>query len=169
MPCRSFRRRLCPPVSVQPVTGSRHLMHQKLAPRHLRCLWSCNFLCSLCSQRPGVVRGIAGFQVLQHAPRYWWQGLLHTLHRYSRETTEIDEFWSHSWQAATWLKYLNILFLSNGMPAFLVGMLGVMLAGTWYPCHLGRSTAMGRPAWVGIPVVHALWSRRALLAAASFS
>ena len=80
--------------------------------------------------RPGVVRGIPVFQVLQHAPRYWWQGLLHTLHGYSRETTELDEFWSHSWQAATWLKYLNILFLTNGMPAFLVGMLGVMLAGT---------------------------------------
>ena len=78
--------------------------------------------------RPGVVRGIPVFQVLQHAPQYWRQGLLDTLHRYSSETTEIDEFWSHSWHGSSWMKYLTILFISNGMPAFAMGMLGIILA-----------------------------------------
>ena len=43
-------------------------------------------------------------------------------------TQQLDEFWSHSWRTSAGLKYVNILFLNNGFPAFVVGTLCALVA-----------------------------------------
>ena len=49
----------------------------------------------------------------------------------SREASEIDEFWSHSWQGRAWQKGLTLLVLNNGLVAICVGnfcaLLGMVL------------------------------------------
>ncbi|CAE7465347.1 unnamed protein product [Symbiodinium necroappetens] len=71
--------------------------------------------------RAEIVRGICAFRVLQGAPRLWWRGRLHQLHRHSEMVTLLDEFWSHSWLVHPATKYLSVLFLNNGLPAFVAG------------------------------------------------
>ncbi|CAE7447067.1 unnamed protein product [Symbiodinium microadriaticum] len=44
------------------------------------------------------------------------------------EAQVIDEFWSHSWQAPSWQKYVNLLFLNNTWPASVVGTLTAVAA-----------------------------------------
>ena len=50
------------------------------------------------------------------------------MYAWSEEALEINEFWSHSWQAALWMKYLNLLLLYHAFPACLVSMLAALLA-----------------------------------------
>ena len=90
------------------------------------------YVSSMTATRPGVVRGIRVFRFLQYAPLYWMRGRLDLLHRFSEEVTQLDEFWSHSWRDAAWTKYVNILYLSSGASAFVVGTLGAALACTLF-------------------------------------
>ncbi|CAE7262715.1 unnamed protein product [Symbiodinium sp. KB8] len=77
---------------------------------------------------PEVVRGIPLFRLVRLAPLYWLRGELQRLHHRSEVVTEFDEFWSHSWQASAGSKCINILMRTNGVPAFLLSMVSVMLA-----------------------------------------
>ncbi|CAE7320941.1 Clip1, partial [Symbiodinium sp. CCMP2456] len=79
------------------------------------------FLIEMQATRPEILRGIRTFQVLQEGPRRWIQGDLHGLHACTEVVTELDEFWSHSWQLHPLTKYVSLLFASNGFPAFVVG------------------------------------------------
>ena len=73
--------------------------------------------------QPGVVRGIRTSRVLQRSPWLWSRGKLSSLHAFTEVTTQLDEFWSHSWQTKPWIKYVSLVFLSNGLPAFILGTL----------------------------------------------
>ena len=77
--------------------------------------------------RPELLRGIRVFRVVQSAPRHYMRGRLNHLYAFSEATHELDEFWSHSWQAGMWSKYASILFLNNGLAAFVVGTLCAIL------------------------------------------
>ncbi|CAE7773000.1 unnamed protein product [Symbiodinium sp. CCMP2592] len=77
--------------------------------------------------RPGVVRSIPIFVILQHSLFYARKGRLQELwYSSSEEAKVIDEFWSHSWQAPAWQKYVNLLFLNNTWPASVVGTLAAV-------------------------------------------
>ncbi|CAE7217492.1 unnamed protein product [Symbiodinium sp. CCMP2456] len=78
-------------------------------------------LASMQATRPEIVRGIPVCRALQLAPLLWARGDLDALHRCSKATPKLTEFWSHSWQTKAWLKYISILFLNNSFPAFVVG------------------------------------------------
>ena len=73
--------------------------------------------------RPEIVRGIRTFRVLQEGPRRWIKGDLPGLHARTEVVTELDEFWSHSWQLHPLTKYMSLLFVSNGFPAFVARFL----------------------------------------------
>ncbi|CAE7747123.1 PRN1 [Symbiodinium pilosum] len=76
-----------------------------------------------------IIRGIPAFRVVQKGPRRWMKGELQKLYSFSEVTSELDEFWSHSWRTKVWVKYASILLLANGLPAFLVGTLAALVAG----------------------------------------
>lgn len=88
----------------------------------------CRFVASMAAASPEVVRGIPLFRLVRLAPLYWLRGELQRLHHRSEVVTEFDEFWSHSWQASAGSKCINILMRTNGVPAFLLSMVSVMLA-----------------------------------------
>ena len=50
------------------------------------------------------------------------------LHKYSRATRRIEEFWSHSWHRKPWMKSTTALFVSNGFAAAVLGMASAVLA-----------------------------------------
>ena len=78
---------------------------------------------------PGVVRSVPVFVILQHSLLYAYRRRLQELwYRSSMEAQVIDEFWSHSWQAPSWQKYVNLLFLNNTWPASVVGTLTAVAA-----------------------------------------
>ncbi|CAE7909368.1 hypothetical protein AK812_SmicGene24804 [Symbiodinium microadriaticum] len=79
------------------------------------------FLIEMQATRPEILRGIRTFEVLREGPRRWIKGDLHGLHARTEVVTELDEFWSHSWQLRPLTKYASLLFVSNGFPAFVVG------------------------------------------------
>ncbi|CAE7747105.1 PRN1 [Symbiodinium pilosum] len=90
--------------------------------------------------RPEIIRGIPAFRVVQKAPQRWLQGKVNQLYACSEVTTELDEFWSHSWRTKMWTKYASVIFLTNGLPAFLVGTLAALVTG-------GLCAARVLPAW----------------------
>ncbi|CAE7319106.1 unnamed protein product [Symbiodinium natans] len=77
---------------------------------------------------PEILRGIRSSHVLHRARGAWMRGELEPLQEFSEKTTQLDEFWSHSWQTSLWLKYVSILYRSNGLPAFILGTLSALLA-----------------------------------------
>ena len=87
-----------------------------------------HFAAALKPTRAEILRGIRVSRVLRHAPRYWLQGKLCSLHRYSEVVDQIDVFWSHSWKFSAWTKYVNLLFLANFAPAFVAGAMAAALA-----------------------------------------
>ncbi|CAE7202507.1 unnamed protein product [Symbiodinium sp. CCMP2592] len=82
------------------------------------------FMVEMKATRPSILRGIPVHPFLQQAPRKWPRNRKDSeqLYRLSQVVTRFDEFWSHSWRTKAWLKYLNILYLHNSRPAFVVGM-----------------------------------------------
>ena len=93
--------------------------------------------------QPRVIRLIRVFRVLQHGLWYGMRGRQDIMHDRSEEASEIDEFWSHSWQTSAWLKYMNILFLYNGFIACVVGTLVASVSFTLY--ILGVLPEFGEP------------------------
>lgn len=77
---------------------------------------------------PQVQRGIPVYRALQEAPLKWARNELGEIHALTRTTSQFHEFWSHSWRTKAWLKYINILFLNNGLPAFVIGTLFALTA-----------------------------------------
>ncbi|OLQ07976.1 hypothetical protein AK812_SmicGene8571 [Symbiodinium microadriaticum] len=77
---------------------------------------------------PDICRGISVHRALQHAPRKWARADFEGMHALSQKTAHFHEFWSHSWRTKKWLKYLNILFLNNSLPASVVGTVCALLA-----------------------------------------
>ena len=55
---------------------------------------------------PDILRGIRVSRVLHSSVCAWMRGNLEQIQELSQVTTQLDEFWSHSWQARLWLKYL---------------------------------------------------------------
>eukprot|EP00439_Symbiodinium_sp_Y106_P033672 s1239_g4.t1 len=88
----------------------------------------CRFVASMAASSPDVVRGIPLFRLVRLAPLYWLKGELQRLHYRSEVVTEFDEFWSHSWQASACSKCINIIMRTNGVPAFALSMVTVMVA-----------------------------------------
>ena len=56
---------------------------------------------------------------------------LDKLHKKSKATGRIDEFWSHSWQKRPYQKVLCLLFLKNGFAASLIGTLAASIVYTF--------------------------------------
>eukprot|EP00439_Symbiodinium_sp_Y106_P006186 s8013_g1.t1 len=79
-----------------------------------------------------TVRGIQVFRALQQAPRYFLRRDRDRLHALSHAVHQLDEFWSHSWKAKAWLKYIDMLYLHNGPPALVTGMLSALLGGALF-------------------------------------
>ena len=93
------------------------------------CLEQCIAqMCQMQPTRKEILRGVRAFRILQAGPCRWADNKLHTLHKFSEETEQLDEFWSHSWRSHPWTKYLSALFMSNGLPAFVAGMLSSFTA-----------------------------------------
>ncbi|CAE7357647.1 unnamed protein product [Symbiodinium microadriaticum] len=78
--------------------------------------------------RTDIIRGIPVYRVLHLIPWLEIRGYSCKSWYVLSQVTELDEFWSHSWQGAAWQKYLNVLILSNGFAAFLVSNLTAILA-----------------------------------------
>ncbi|CAE7519082.1 fam213a [Symbiodinium natans] len=78
--------------------------------------------------RPEIVRGIPVHRFLQRMPCKGLAKQQRMFYGLSKVTKQLDEFWSHSWRTKAWLKYVNILFLNNGFPAFVVGTLCALVA-----------------------------------------
>ena len=76
----------------------------------------------------------------------------------SKVTHEIDEFISHSWQAAAWLKYVNILLLYRASPAFALSMASALAAFLLYGFGLlpplGATFVCTWCTWSGITVFY---------------
>ena len=49
------------------------------------------------------------------------------LYKLSRATRRIDEFWSHSWHASGWMKYVTACYLNTAAIAAAFGMAGALL------------------------------------------
>ena len=101
--------------------------------------------------QPGMVRGIRVFRLLQRAPWYWLHGKLAKLHGFSEQVSQIDAFLSHSWHDVGWLKYVNMLYLSNGSFAFWMSTLSSLLAmALFQDGQLGFNSLMTShaPSWV---------------------
>ena len=82
--------------------------------------------------RPEVIRGIPGFRALQLLRGGCLQRAIKQNYSLSQVTSELDEFWSHSWQTRTSLKYLCVLYLNNGLPAFCLGSFFALAAACFY-------------------------------------
>ncbi|CAE7793895.1 unnamed protein product [Symbiodinium sp. CCMP2456] len=78
--------------------------------------------------RPQVQRGLPVYRALQQVPRKWARKELDKIHALTRTTSQFHEFWSHSWRTKAWLKYINILFLNNSFPAFVMGTILALAA-----------------------------------------
>jgi len=88
---------------------------------------SVGFISQMRATREELIRGIPVFRFLQEAPRLALCGRMRSLYQYSRISRELDEFWSHSWRAPMWKKYVTVLLLNNVIPALVVGMLSAFL------------------------------------------
>ena len=86
------------------------------------------FLVAMRATRPEILRGIRIHQALRYMPRHLLCADLASLHKRTVATDRFDQFWSHSWQARLWMKYLNILWLNNAVPANVVSILSASLA-----------------------------------------
>ena len=111
--------------------------------------------------RPEIVRGICTFRVIHGAPRLWWKGRLNRLHRHSEMVTILDEFWSHSWLVHPLTKYLSVLFLNNGLPAFVAGTACAVLTFSLYATGLLPWKRLCTPSGVvGYYLTLLLWRRK---------
>ena len=68
---------------------------------------------------PQIMRGIRTYRILQGGPRRM-KGKLDRFYAGSEVTSELHEFWCHSWHIHPLTKYLSVLFLNNGLAAFVV-------------------------------------------------
>ncbi|CAE7367070.1 unnamed protein product [Symbiodinium sp. CCMP2592] len=88
-------------------------------------------LTNMRSTRPEIVRAVSA----RHALWIWGQAFrangmnrMGHLHKYSRATRRIEEFWSHSWHWKPWMKSTTALLVSNGSAAAVLGMASSVLA-----------------------------------------
>ncbi|CAE7413186.1 unnamed protein product [Symbiodinium natans] len=98
--------------------------------------------------RPDLVRSIFAYQALSFmgsALRGGGVRKLQRLHRRSRATESIDEFWTHSWQLGPTQKFLCLLFLKNGLPASVAGTLAACIP--FFLMYYGYLSDAYRPAW----------------------
>ena len=82
--------------------------------------------------RPEVIRGIPVFRALQLLRGGCLRRAIKQNYSLSQVTSEIDEFWSHSWKTRSSLKYLCVLYLNNGLPAFFLGCFSSLAAAFCY-------------------------------------
>ncbi|CAE7444386.1 unnamed protein product [Symbiodinium sp. CCMP2592] len=80
--------------------------------------------------RPEIIRAVPARHALWICGQAFRAKLDHAchLHKYSRATRHIDEFWSHSWHWKPWMKSTTALFVSNGFAAAVLGLFGAVLA-----------------------------------------
>ena len=86
------------------------------------------FVNQMMATRPEILRGVRVWRLLRYLPSAWLQDDLDSLHSSSQQTTQFDQFWSHSWKGRWWSKYINILYLHNCLPASIAGSLGAGVA-----------------------------------------
>ena len=86
------------------------------------------FLVAMRASNPEVLRGIRVHRTLHRMPCHLLGKDLVSLYDCSEATDQFDEFWSHSWQAPLWMKYVNVLFLNNVVPACVVSILSACVA-----------------------------------------
>ncbi|CAE7296828.1 unnamed protein product [Symbiodinium sp. KB8] len=80
--------------------------------------------------RADLVRSILACQALDFLGSAFRSGSrqkLARLHRKSKATKSIDEFWSHSWQKRPYQKVMSLLFLKNGFAASLLGTIAASI------------------------------------------
>ncbi|CAE7709959.1 fam213a, partial [Symbiodinium pilosum] len=82
--------------------------------------------------RPEVIRGIPVFWALEVLRSAWLRRDFRRYYSVSQVAEELDEFWSHSWKTPALLKYSCVLYLNNGLPALLIGMLCSGVAAVLY-------------------------------------
>ena len=86
------------------------------------------FVNQMMATRPEILRGVRVWQLLRYLPSAWLRDDVDSLHSFSQQTTQFDQFWSHSWKGQRWSKYINILYLHNCLSASIAGSLSAGVA-----------------------------------------
>jgi len=76
--------------------------------------------------RPEIIRGVPVHCALRFCGQAM-RGKQRGLYKFSCATTEIDEFWSHSWHTSAWMKFVTAWYLNSGVIAVAFGMVGAVL------------------------------------------
>ena len=123
------------------------------------------FVNQMMATRPEILRGVRVWQLLRYLPSAWLRDDVDSLHSFSQQTTQFDQFWSHSWKGQRWSKYINILYLHNCLPASIAGSLSAGVA-----CGLVSAGLLGaRQRWcllfglVAFCITLLLWRPRKLV------
>ncbi|CAE7235112.1 unnamed protein product [Symbiodinium sp. CCMP2592] len=90
--------------------------------------WMVNMIASMEPTRSEIIRGVPVHCALQGCGQAI-RGRLgrRRLYKLSHATRRIDEFWSHSWHASGWMKYVTAWYLNTAAVAAAFGMGGALL------------------------------------------
>ena len=88
--------------------------------------WIVDMVASMEATRPEIIRGVPVHCALRGCGQAM-RGKQRGLYKFSCATTEIDEFWSHSWHTSAWMKFVTAWYLNSGVIAVAFGMVGAVL------------------------------------------
>ena len=93
---------------------------------HDERIWILAMIASMEPTRPEIIRGVPVHCALRGCGQAM-RGKQRGLYKFSCATTEIDEFWSHSWHTSAWMKFVTAWYLNSGVIAVAFGMVGAVL------------------------------------------
>ncbi|CAE7703772.1 unnamed protein product [Symbiodinium sp. CCMP2592] len=88
--------------------------------------WIVDMVASMEPTRPEIIRGVPVHCALRGCGQAM-RGKQRGLYKFSCATTEIAEFWSHSWHTSAWMKFVTAWYLNSGVVAAAFGMVGAVL------------------------------------------
>ena len=88
--------------------------------------WIVDMVASMEPTRPEIIRGVPVHCALRGCGQAM-RGKQRGLYKFSCATTEIDEFWSHSWHTSARMKFVTAWYLTSGVIAVAFGMVGAVL------------------------------------------
>ena len=112
--------------------------------------WIVDMVASMEPTTPEIIRGVPVHCALRCCGQAM-RGKQRGLYKFSCATTEIDEFWSHSWRTSAWMKFVTAWYVTSGVIAVAFGMVGAVLG-----CVLHAIGVL--PATVDIGFCKSQWS-----------
>ena len=76
--------------------------------------WIVDMVASMEPTRPEIIRGVPVHCALRFCGQAM-RGKQRGLYKFSCATTEIDEFWSHSWHTSARMKFVTAWYLTSGV------------------------------------------------------